>query len=107
MTWKPISLDKIMDLITEGEAEMEQDVLALWNSIKITPEKWSQVSYPDSGDEFWVVGLDGKTAIYFNDIEDGFNISGFKTYGHLDDWGYEQDELQWTMIKLFRSRDPQ
>jgi hypothetical protein len=96
-----------MDLITEGEAEMEQDMLALWNSIKMTPEKWSQVSYPDSEDKFWVVGLAGKTAIYYNDIEEGFNISAFKTYGHLDDSGYEQDELQWTMIKLFKSRNLQ
>ena len=107
MALNPIPLDTIMDLIAEGEAEMEQDMLALWNSIKMTPEKWSQVSYPDSGDEFWVVGLAGKTAIYYNDVEEGFNISGFKTYGHLDDWGYEQDELQWTMIKLFRSRNLQ
>jgi len=50
-------------LIAEGEEEMEQDMLALWNLIKITPEKWSQVSYPDSGKEFWVVGLAGKTAV--------------------------------------------
>ncbi|SHH88814.1 hypothetical protein SAMN04488109_5843 [Chryseolinea serpens] len=46
-------------------------MLALWNSIKMPPEKWSQVSYPDSGDKFWVVGWGGKTAIYYNDIEKG------------------------------------
>ncbi|HEY5748405.1 MAG TPA: hypothetical protein VIU12_20185 [Chryseolinea sp.] len=103
----PISLDTIMNLVAEGETEMEQDTLTLWNAIKMTPEKWSQVSYPDKRIEFWVVGLIGKTAIYYNDIEEGFNISGFKTYGHLDDWGYEQDELPWAMIKLFRSRNLQ
>lgn len=107
MALNPISLNTIMDLIADGEAEMEQEMLSLWNAIKMTPEKWSQVSYPNKEIKFWVVGLTGNTAIYYNDLEEGFNISGFKTYGHLDDWGYEQDELQWTMIKLFRSRDPQ
>lgn len=103
MATNPISIDEIMDLIADGEAEMEPDMLALWNAIKTTPGKWSQVSYPNNEIKFWVVGLTENTAIYYNDIEEGFNISGFKTYGHLDDWGYEQDELQWTMIKLFRS----
>ena len=51
---------------------------ALWNSIKMPPEKWSQVSYPESGDKFWVVGLAGKTAVYYNDIEEGFNVSARK-----------------------------
>ena len=105
MALNPISSDTIINLIAEDEAKMEQDTRAWWKTIKIIPEKWSQVSYPNKGIEFWVVGLAGKTAIYYNDIEEGFNISGFKTYGHLDDTGYEQDELQWTMIKLFKSRN--
>ena len=28
-------------------------------------------------------------------------------HGHLDDWGYEQDELQWMMIRLFRANNLQ
>jgi hypothetical protein len=106
MAWNPISLDAMMDLIAEGEAEMEQDMLASWNLIKTAPEKWDQESYRDEEVKFWVVGLAGKTAIYYQDIEEGFNISGFTTYGHLDETGYEQDELQWTMKKLFTRKAP-
>jgi hypothetical protein len=36
------------------------------------------------GNGFWVVGLIGRKVVYYNDIEEGFNISDYKTYGTVD-----------------------
>jgi hypothetical protein len=39
-------------------------------------------------------------AIWYNDIEEGFNVSEFSEIGSLDAYGTEQNELQWTINKI-------
>ncbi|WP_435522465.1 hypothetical protein [Chryseobacterium indoltheticum] len=38
--------------------------------------------------------------MYYNDIEEGFNISEFEKDGEIKEYGAEQDELQIALIKL-------
>ena len=56
---------------------MSPQLFRLWEVIKITPQKWSEKSYGKVGGGFWVVALVGCSAIWYNDIEDGFNRSPF------------------------------
>lgn len=43
----------------------------------------------------------GTKVIWFNDIEEGFNISDYKTYGEIDGYYCNKDELSWSVIRLF------
>ena len=36
----------------------------------------------------------GQTVIWYNDIEEGFNRSRYSTYGAIDDYWCNQDELE-------------
>jgi hypothetical protein len=100
--WKPISLSDLNIEIENGVKLMTKNQLELWKEISIRPEKWIEEQYGTFGGGFWVVAVYGNYATWYNDIEEGFNISSFSEYGKLDDYGAEQDELQWTINKLKR-----
>jgi hypothetical protein len=72
----------------------------LWDAIRINPEKWQQHPYGDAGGGFWTVGLIGRTAIWYNDLKDGFNRSVYSTFGVIDDYWCNDDELDVTVHYL-------
>jgi hypothetical protein len=60
----------------------------MWETIRISPEKWQQHQFGDQGGGFWVVAILGGTVVWYNDIEGGFNRSRFTRYGEIDEyWG--------------------
>ena len=69
----------------------------LWEAIKIDPIKWSQEPYGNQGGGFWVLALIGNTAIWYNDIEEGFNRSKYTKYGQIDQYWCNQDQLEWAV----------
>lgn len=42
-----------------------------------------------------MVAIIGNTIIWFNDIEDGFNQSSYNKVGIINEYYYNQDELEW------------
>jgi len=98
--WEPISRDALLARIGQGEARMTEEQRRLWNAIRVEPEKWQQRPYGDAGGGFWVVGLIGRTVIWFNDIEDGFNRSRYSAHGVIDDYWRNDDELEITLQYL-------
>lgn len=94
MDWEPISEAELWDRIIDAEGRMSPHIFRLWEAIKITPEKWSETSYGVPGGGFWVVAIIGNRAIWFNDIEDGFNCSSYIVLGKLAEYWCNQDELE-------------
>ena len=68
--------------------------LRLWNGIEVEPVKWQQRPYGDQGGGFWVVNVVGRTVIWYNDIEEGFNRSTYTAPGVIDEYWCNQDELE-------------
>lgn len=101
--WEAISERDLRARIRQGEARMTQSQLRLWDAIRIEPEKWRQHPYGDEGGGFWAVGLIGRTVVWFNDREDGFNRSKFVDYGTITDYWRNQDELETTLQYLLNS----
>lgn len=66
----------------------------LWNLVRVPPEKWSLPPWGDEGGGFWAVGLLGGSVIWYNDIEDGFNLSRYSERGTIDDYLCNQGSLQ-------------
>ena len=97
MDWTPISEAAIWDKIIQAELRMNAEQSRLWAVLKITPSKWQQSPWGDAGQGFWVVGLVGEQMIWFNDIEDGFNISRYKVHGVIEEYWCNQDELEWAV----------
>ncbi len=102
MTWTPISLADLSKLISEAEKEMNAEITSFWNLVKINPEKWQEKSYGKEGNGFWVVGIIGKQILWYNDIEEGFNISAYLHYGEIEEYFCNQDELNISASNMFR-----
>lgn len=103
MEWKAISEAEIYDSLNHAYDRMSLRQRRLWEIIRISPEKWQQHPYGDEGSGFWVVGLLGKTIVWFNDIEDGFNHSPYSDYGTIDTYSCSQDELEWVVQNLLNA----
>lgn len=99
--WKPIELNELYDEIRKTESDLNADLWNFWQLIKIDPEKWSEPQFGNKGGGFWVVAICGRKVIWYNDIEEGFNISDYKVYGKIIGYYCNQDELSWTVIRLF------
>jgi hypothetical protein len=64
-----------------------------------------QNPYGDPSDDFWVVGLIGKMVVWYNDIEDGFNISRYAIYGQISEYWCNQDDLDMSIRQLLARID--
>ncbi|WP_202413637.1 hypothetical protein [Duganella sp. CY15W] len=93
MDWTPISEVELWDLVIKAESRMSPELSRLWQVIKIPPQKWSAQSHGLAGG-FWVVALVGENAIWYNDIEEGFNRSSYRHVGTLDEYICNQDDLE-------------
>ena len=101
--WQAISEGALRGRLAQGESRMTPSQLRLWDAIRIEPEKWQQHPFGDDGDGFWVVGLIGRTVIWYNDIEEGFNRSRYRDYGEIEDYWRNEDELELTIEYLMNS----
>ena len=99
--WEPISLNELYEEIINTETDLCGDLWNFWQLIKIDPEKWSEKKFGKEGNGFWVVAICGRKVIWYNDIEEGFNISDYKTYGQIEGYYCNQDNLIWVVTRLF------
>ncbi|MDQ6469048.1 hypothetical protein RB619_00245 [Flavobacterium sp. LHD-80] len=99
--WEPISLNELFDEIQKTEKDLDGELKNFWDLIKIDPIKWEEKEYGEMGGGFWVVAICGNKVIWFNDIEEGFNISNYKIFGEIDGYWCNQDEIAWSVARLF------
>lgn len=98
--WTPISLTDLEEWISRGESKLKGELLDFWGLIKIHPQKWQESEYGNEGGGFWVIAVFGNSVIYFNDIEEGFNVSSYTTYGQINEYCCEQSELDWVILSI-------
>ncbi|WP_406826406.1 hypothetical protein [Pedobacter sp. KACC 23697] len=101
--WIPISLTELKECISHAELKLDGESLNFWNLIKIPPQKWKEKEYGNDGGGFWAVAVFGNTVIFYNDIEDGFNISSYAVYGQISEYASEQAELNWVVERIYNS----
>ncbi len=99
--WTPITELELYDEIQKTETDLNGDLWNFWQLIKISPEKWEEKKFGIEGGGFWVVALCGRKVIWYNDIEEGFNISEYDKYGQIKGYFCNQDELSWTVSRLY------
>ncbi len=99
-TWQPIPLDELRERIVASEEEMSLAELRLWELVRVVPEKWALPPWGDEGGGFWVVGKIGGQVVWYNDIEEGFNISRYRERGVIGAYWCNQGSLQPVMWNL-------
>jgi hypothetical protein len=103
MAWKPASEADLLTWIEIAEYSMDPAPLAFWSRIRVRPVKWQLPPWGDLGGGFWVVAVFGQECVWFNDIEDGFNISRFADFGTIGDYVCNQSDLRDCIHSYFES----
>jgi hypothetical protein len=103
MGWEPISEASLWNLINAAESRMDISQARLWEVIRIEPAKWSEASYGEAGNGFWVVAVIGNMVVWYNDIEDGFNRSRYSSYGSIGEYLCNQDDLEMTLQQVLNA----
>jgi hypothetical protein len=100
MTWKPITLSQLLQLVDADLAEADDEIISQWEAIRIPPTKWSCSPMGDLGGGFWVVAVHESTVLWFNDIEDGFNQSPFVQEGVISQYKCNQTDLHQCLLHV-------
>ncbi len=79
---------------------MEPAALNLWLLTKIEPTKWAHPPLGDEGGGFWAIGIIGKRVIWYDDIEDDFNVSTYEAFGEIGENWSIADSLRTVMRSL-------
>ena len=96
--WSPLSKSQILTEIFLAEQNLDSVSEILWNKIKISPQLWKCVDVIE--DNFWVVAKSEQHIIWYNDIEEGFNISKYKIDGEIQNYNASKHELQFVLEQL-------
>ncbi len=103
MIWSAITYLELQKEIQAAEKELPCTLSNFWNFIRIEPEKWAEKKYGEEGNGFWVVAIMGKQIIWYNDIEDGFNVSSYSSYGLIEEYACSQLTLPLFLTQLWNS----
>jgi hypothetical protein len=100
MEWTGIAREDLEELISSGLEAMDEAVQDAWRRMRIEPEKWRCSPWGDQGGGFWVVAeMDGRV-VWYNDIEEGFNIGRFDTRGTINEYTCNQTTFEEFLLGL-------
>ena len=102
MTWGAIRLDELNVLIARQLSECSESNHDYFTRVRTEPARWELSPWGDEGGGFWAVAVDGNRVLWYNDIEEGFNVSTFVAQGRIPDEEYwcNQDSLQVALRQL-------
>ena len=102
MTWHPISLADLQTMLCRDLAECSVNQQEFFRRAGIAPTKWRLTPWGDEGGGFWAVAVHRDRVLWYNDIENGFNVSRFDVQGQIprDEYWCNQDSLRWALPGL-------
>ena len=74
-----------------------------WEVVRVVPAKWRQHPYGDCCGGFWVVAIIGQCVVWYNEIEEGFNLLRYSQHGLIDEYWCNQDQLEWTLESVLKA----
>lgn len=102
MTWTPISKGDFESLLSRDLSSCSEVERQFFEQIRIPQVKWKQSPWGDEGGGFWAVAVKEGRVVWYNDIEEGFNISPFTTAGVIprDEYWCNQDSLRLALARF-------
>src|SRR5512140_536940 len=102
MDWKPISLSELESMVFGDLEDCSDQQRDFFTRVRITPHKWHLSPWGDEGGGFWAVAVYETRVLWFNDIEDGFNVSTFEVRGEIPEgeYGCNEDPLRVALLLL-------
>mgnify|MGYP003595892788 CR=1 FL=1 len=96
--WNPFPNKEFLLELYLAEQDLTDEILIFWNKIRISPETWTCEDVIH--ENFWVVAKHQNWIIWYNDVEEGYNLSRYKEELIILEYGASQDELVFAVKKL-------
>lgn len=83
-------------MLSRDLADCSAEQQEFFRRTSVSPGKWDLPPWGDPGGGFWVVAVHLDRVLWYNDIEDGFNVSRFDVEGEIpaDEHWCNQDPLR-------------
>jgi hypothetical protein len=99
MSWMPISKDALENEIASQCKDISDEELAYFNKIRV-PLESVKIERWGNTESVFVVAKAGATIIFYEDIEEGFEITELNEQGAISDYGASQFTLQQVINQL-------
>lgn len=104
MDWQPATIEEVKNILKAGLQECSSEQIAIFRQCSVEPYLAPIVRYEMSG-EVVVVARKSDEVIYWEDIEEGFNISLVGPDGQVLEHWCNQDDLGVALARLVVSRE--
>ncbi|WP_282297020.1 hypothetical protein [Stenotrophomonas sp. PS02289] len=100
-SWQPISAEELEALVVSQLSECSAEQKQFFEQCKVAPFL-AKIERLGAVETVFVVARTGNIALYYEDVEEGFNISELRPDGSIANPGWEQWELCHALWHLAR-----
>jgi hypothetical protein len=101
--WQPATIDEVRSIVHQDLTECDAEQVAIFEKYSVEPYLASIVRYGRK-ESVVVVARKGNEVIYWEDTEDGFNVSPIDEHGQLLEHWCNQDELAFALNAWIEGR---
>ncbi|MEM1396336.1 MAG: hypothetical protein AAGH38_02670 [Pseudomonadota bacterium] len=95
----------VIELVQQGYTSFTEQQKRFFDAIEIAPQKWALSPWGDKDGGFWAIGIIGRTVLWYNHIERGFNISAYREYNRIDEYWCSQSSLSEAVLSMKHAAD--
>jgi hypothetical protein len=99
-SWTPINRDALQALVNAQFTQCPPALRSIFEARKVDPYLASiRRPYSQEPEQVFVVARKDDVVMYYEDVEEGFNLSPISNDGWIVEPGFEQDILRWALAK--------
>jgi len=91
--WQPATIEEVNEIVSKDLKDCDEQQLAAFEKYRVEPFSAPIVQYGQT-ESVVVVPRNGDQVIYYEDVEDGFNLSPISSDGRVLEHWCNQDELR-------------
>lgn len=94
--WQPATIEEVSEIVARDLKDCDAEQLAAFDKHRVEPFSAPIVRYGQT-ESVVVVARNGDQVIYYEDVEDGFNVSPISADGRVLEHWCNQDELRFAL----------
>jgi hypothetical protein len=94
--WQPATIEEVSQIVARDLKDCDAGQLAVFDKYRVEPFSAPIVRYGQT-ESVVVVARNGDQVIYYEDVEDGFNVSPISPDGRVLEHWCNQDELRFAL----------
>jgi hypothetical protein len=103
MEWRPATIDEVVQIVRDDLARCDAEQVAVFNRHRVEPYH-APILRAGQMESVVIIARKGNEVMYWEDVEEGFNLSPIGLDGGILEPGAAQDELPSALNHWIESR---